>query len=71
MDKVVLRYVGGGAFFIGVPARDLKQADLEERGLDFDELAASKLYEPVQQKTKKSAEATDERNEESEKAPDR
>lgn len=44
---VVLKYEGGGAFFDGVPARDLTSDDVNERGLDVEWLAASDLYRPV------------------------
>lgn len=43
----VLRYVGGGAFFMHVPARDLTREDLERCPMSFDELAASGLYEVI------------------------
>jgi hypothetical protein len=40
-SPVVLRYVGeGGAFVFGVPAADLRQADIDASGLTVDELLA-------------------------------
>ena len=52
--KVILRYTGKGAFFDGVPARDLTAQDIEERGLDVDTLAKSPLYEAVNRKRKRA-----------------
>ena len=52
--EVVLRYTGEGAFFNGVPARDLTARDIEERGLDVDALAKSPLYEAVGKKRKRA-----------------
>lgn len=42
-----LRYVGAGAYLIGVPARDLSVAELVALDLDAGVLVASGLYEPV------------------------
>ena len=52
--KIVLRYVGKGAFLNGVPARDLTAMDIEERGLDVDALVKSPLYERVSKKRKQA-----------------
>ena len=52
--KVILRYTGEGAFFDGVPARDLTVRDIEERGLDVDVLAKSPLYKAVSKKRKRA-----------------
>lgn len=46
-EQVRLRYVGGGAFFGVVPARDLTVRDVEERFLDAEALGATALYELV------------------------
>lgn len=45
MNKV-LTYTGNGAFFEGVPARDLTQADVDALPVSFtkDTLIASRLY---------------------------
>jgi hypothetical protein len=40
-----MRYVGGGSFFIGVPARDLTA---EEAAQHWGVIAGSALYEPVE-----------------------
>lgn len=39
-----MRYVGDGAFFVGVPARDLTAEEAERYG---EIIAGSSLYEPV------------------------
>lgn len=39
-----MHYVGKGAFFVGVPARDLTAAEAEQYA---DIIAGSALYEPV------------------------
>ena len=39
-----MRYVGGGSFLIGVPARDLTADEAE---LYRDAIAGSPLYEPI------------------------
>lgn len=42
-EQAELKYVGGGRFIAGVPARDLTAAEAEQ----YPEAAASGLYEPV------------------------
>ena len=49
----MLKYVGKGAFLIGVPAHDLSDEEIEKRGLDKEALIKSGLYEEVQPKPKK------------------
>jgi len=44
---IVLRYVGGGSFFMHVPARDLTADDVQRCPYSLEELAASDLYEEV------------------------
>lgn len=39
-----MRYVGGGSFYIGIPARDLTAEEAEQHR---DVLAGSPLYEPL------------------------
>lgn len=46
-----LRYVGGGAFLHGVPAKDLTDEELEAGGWDAKALVASRLYEHVKAAT--------------------
>ena len=41
----MLKYVGKGAFLIGVPARDLTDEEIEKLGLDKKALIKSGLYE--------------------------
>jgi len=40
----MLKYVGRGAFLIGVPARDLTDEEIEQLGLDKKALIKSGLY---------------------------
>lgn len=47
-SKLVLRYVGRGAWLPDIPARDLSEADIAERHLDVKALAKSGLYEKVE-----------------------
>ncbi len=42
----MLRYVGGG-FLVGVPARDLTEAEVKAQGWDRGELVGSGLYVDV------------------------
>lgn len=42
-----LIYIGNGAFFPGVPARDLTDADITERELNEADLLKSGLYKKV------------------------
>lgn len=49
----MLKYVGGGAFLIGVPARDLTDEEIEELGLDRKILIESGLYEEEPEKHEK------------------
>jgi hypothetical protein len=55
MRKIVLKYIGTGAFLPGVPKRDLTADDLATYGLDRNRLVASGLYEKPKAKKKKSA----------------
>ena len=45
MPEIILKYVGGGAFIDGVPARSLTAEDLEGLGWSADTLTATDLYE--------------------------
>jgi len=45
-----VKYVGKGAFLIGVPARDLSASEVEKFGLE--RLLKSNLYEEVKRKSK-------------------
>jgi hypothetical protein len=55
MAKVVLRYVGErDEWFKDVPARDLTQEDIDERGLDVKFLAASSIYKLAKEPAKKA-----------------
>lgn len=62
--EVVLKYVGGGTFIIGIPARDLTAAEVKEHG-GMVELCKTGLYErvappvekPMKAKKKKTAKA--------------
>lgn len=47
-EQVRLRYVGGGSFFVNIPARDLTVREVEERFLNEAALAATALYELVE-----------------------
>lgn len=50
MSDIVLRYIGGGGYIPGVPARDLTAADVAQYGARIaQEEAASgtRLYEPA------------------------
>lgn len=44
--EVVLKYIGGGTFIIGIPARDLTAAEVKEHG-GIVELCKTGLYERV------------------------
>lgn len=45
-EKERLRYIGQGAFWPGVPARDLSATEVEQYG-GLKKLLSSGLYEPV------------------------
>ena len=53
-QKDGLRYVGAGAFLVGVPARDLEPDEVEAYGGEK-ALLASKLYEKIETEVKKHA----------------
>lgn len=44
--EIVLKYIGGGTFIIGIPARDLTAAEVKEHG-GVVELCKTGLYERV------------------------
>lgn len=57
--KVILIYIGrvsgdGPEFLFGVPARDLTEQDVEERGLDVDALLETGLYEDTRPQAKRA-----------------
>lgn len=52
-----VRYVGKGAWLVGVPARDLSADEVKRFGLD--ELIASGLYEEIKRKPKAQESAED------------
>lgn len=56
----MLKYVGNGAALPDVPARDLSDIDLAERGLSGDVLVASGLYIREGVSGKSKAKAADE-----------
>jgi hypothetical protein len=47
----MLRYVGAGAFLMGVPARDLDDDEIAAAGWSRADLVASGLYEDVSTET--------------------
>lgn len=40
-----LEYIGDGAYLVGVPARDIAEAEVAALGLDAEELLRSGLYQ--------------------------
>ena len=45
-SKLKLKYIGGGSYVPGIPARDLSESEVKEYGLDG--LLATRLYEEIQ-----------------------
>lgn len=50
MAKIAYRYVGGGFFFPGLPARDLTLEEAVAFGALFELALKAGLYEPVREK---------------------
>ncbi len=50
IDEIVLKYVGDGTAFPGVPARDLTRGDVIMSNYKLDFLADSTIYSTVAQK---------------------
>ena len=50
---VALKYIGGGAFIVGLPARDLSEDEVEELGGE-EVLLETGLYERVKKRKKKA-----------------
>jgi hypothetical protein len=50
-----MRYVGGGSFYIGVPARDLTAAEAQQYR---EVIEGSPLYEPAQTDEQPASEST-------------
>lgn len=53
--NTVLKYIGNGAHFPGVPAADMTQADIDASGMTLDALVKSGLYARVEVKAEKAA----------------
>ena len=62
--KIYVRYTGDGAFFIGVPAKDLTKEEFDGLGpLEKRDVLAGTIYEPVARDAKSEKKAQAEREE--------
>ena len=52
----MLKYIGNGSFLPDVPARDLTEKEIKDRGLDKKVLIASGLYHESKSTKKKGVE---------------
>jgi hypothetical protein len=54
MEEIILIYIGDGAYWPGVPARDLTAWDVETSGQSAEELLKSGLYATPETSSDKS-----------------